>query len=121
EAARLLARKARDGVLDPDTINPSMLGGSLQSAGLPDADVVIRAGGERRLSNFLLWQAAYAEFVFVDKLWPDFDREDLLAALNEYARRDRRFGGISANERARGSLSDEHIDAPISAEAIDAE
>ena len=58
-----------------------MLGGSLQSAGLPDADLVIRAGGERRLSNFLLWQAAYAEFVFVDKLWPDFDREDLLAAL----------------------------------------
>jgi undecaprenyl diphosphate synthase len=121
EAARLLAQKARDGVLDPDTINASMLGGSLQSAGLPDADLVIRAGGERRLSNFLLWQAAYAEFVFVDKLWPDFDREDLLAALNEYARRDRRFGGISANERGRPSLSDEHVDAPISAEAIDAE
>jgi undecaprenyl diphosphate synthase len=121
EAARLLAQKARDGVLDPNTINASMLGGSLQSAGLPDADLVIRAGGERRLSNFLLWQAAYAEFVFVDKLWPDFDREDLLAALNEYARRDRRFGGISANERARSSQSDEHIDAQISAEAIDAE
>jgi undecaprenyl diphosphate synthase len=90
----------RDGVLNADEINPSMLGGSLQSAGLPDADLVIRAGGERRISNFLLWQAAYAEFVFVDKLWPDFDREDLLAALNEFARRDRRFGGISASERS---------------------
>jgi len=121
DAARLLACKVRDGVLNADEINPSMLGGSLQSAGLPDADLVIRAGGERRISNFLLWQAAYAEFVFVDKLWPDFDREDLLAALNEFARRDRRFGGISASERSRGALSDEHVDALISAEAIDAE
>ena len=125
DAARLLARKVRDGVLDPDTITASVLGGSLQSAGLPDADLVIRAGGERRLSNFLLWQAAYAEFVFVDKLWPDFGREDLLAALNEFARRDRRFGGIGATERSRIApppTSDEHLeDDDISAEAIDAE
>jgi undecaprenyl diphosphate synthase len=123
EAVRALARKVRDGALDPDSITPSVLGGSLQSAGLPDADLVIRAGGERRLSNFLLWQAAYAEFVFVDKLWPDFDREDLLAALNEYARRDRRFGGLSASER--GALERTRSVQPssdeISAEAIDAE
>ncbi len=77
-----------------------MLGGSLQSTGLPDADLVIRSGGERRLSNFLLWQSAYAEFVFVDKLWPDFGRDDLLAALEEFARRDRRFGGVPMRRNA---------------------
>jgi len=127
EAARTLARKARDGKLDPESITAAVLGDSLQSAGLPDADLVIRAGGERRLSNFLLWQAAYAELVFVDKLWPDFDRDDLLAALNEFAKRDRRFGGVSAGERgpfewARSlPLSDESADDEISAEAMDAE
>ena len=127
DAARTLAQKVRDGVLDPEAITTSVFGNSLQSAGLPDADLVIRAGGERRLSNFLLWQAAYAEFVFVDKLWPDFGREDLLAALDEFARRDRRFGGISANERsgrewprAAPPQSDE-IDDELPAEAIDAE
>jgi undecaprenyl diphosphate synthase len=128
DAARALARKVREGTLDPETITPSMLGGSLQSAGLPDADVVIRAGGERRLSNFLLWQAAYAEFVFVDKLWPDFGRDDLLAALDEYARRDRRFGGLSAGERGAQERtrsvpppSDEDLADELPAEAIEAE
>jgi undecaprenyl diphosphate synthase len=128
DAARALARKVREGVLDPEAITASVLGGSLQSAGLPDADLVIRAGGERRLSNFLLWQAAYAEFVFTDKLWPDFDREDLLAALNEYARRDRRFGGLSASERSALERtrsvplpSDGGISDDLSAEAIEAE
>ncbi len=100
DAARRLAREAQAGQLDPETITSVIFGSSLQSAGLPDTDLVIRAGGERRLSNFLLWQSAYAELIFVDKLWPDFDRDDLLAALNEYARRDRRFGGIRAGERA---------------------
>ena len=129
EAARALARKVKDGALDPESITAAALGGSLQSAGLPDADLVIRAGGERRLSNFLLWQAAYAEFVFVDKLWPDFDRTDLLAALNEFARRDRRFGGVSGSERGAFEWartpppeSDESVDDDeISAEAMDAE
>ena len=66
-----------------------------------------RSGGERRISNFLLWQAAYAELVFVDKLWPDFGREDLLAALAEFARRDRRFGGVSPSDNAaRAVLTD---------------
>ena len=95
EAARVLARAAAEGRLDPESITPALVGESMQSAGLPDADLVIRSGGERRLSNFLLWQAAYAELVFVDKLWPDFRREDLTAALAEFARRDRRFGGVS--------------------------
>jgi undecaprenyl diphosphate synthase len=129
EAARALARKVRDGSLDPESITAAVLGGSLQSAGLPDADLVIRAGGERRLSNFLLWQAAYAEFVFVDKLWPDFDREDLLAAFEEYAKRDRRFGGVGATdrtalERVRAGLARAELgvsDEALAAEAIDAE
>ncbi len=72
----------------------------MQSAGIPDADLVIRSGGERRLSNFLLWQAAYAELVFTDKLWPDFGAEDLEAALAEFARRERRFGGVPSDGRA---------------------
>lgn len=95
EAARRLAVEAAAGRLDPASVTPDLFGSHLQSAGLPDADLVIRSGGERRLSNFLLWQAAYAELVFADKLWPDFNREDLLAALSEFARRDRRFGGLT--------------------------
>ncbi len=118
DAARRLAREAQAGRLDPDSITAAAFGGSLQSAGLPDADLVIRAGGERRLSNFLLWQSAYAELIFVDKLWPDFDREDLLSAIGEYARRDRRFGGISASERV-GSLSS--AEQPTAKAAVDAE
>ena len=105
EAARVLAREAAAGRLDPERITPEMLGQSMQSAGIPDADLVIRSGGERRLSNFLLWQAAYAEFVFTDKLWPDFGAADLEAALAEFARRERRFGGVSAAERGRADSS----------------
>ena len=94
EAARVLARAAMRGELDPDSISPDLLGRSMQSAGIPDADLVIRSGGERRLSNFLLWQAAYSELVFTEKLWPDFGADDLHAALAEFARRERRFGGV---------------------------
>jgi undecaprenyl diphosphate synthase len=94
EAARRLASAAANGEIDPESITPAMLGNAMQSAGIPDADLVIRSGGERRLSNFLLWQAAYAELVFTDKLWPDFDAADLEAALAEFARRERRFGGV---------------------------
>src|SRR6266699_1815003 len=100
-SARVLAREAAAGRLDPGRITPDLLGQSLQSAGIPDADLVIRSGGERRLSNFLLWQAAYAELVFTDKLWPDFGAADVQAALNEFARRERRFGGVSDGERPR--------------------
>jgi undecaprenyl diphosphate synthase len=100
DAARQLALAAAEGRLDPMSITPEMLGGSLQSAGLPDADLVIRSGGERRLSNFLLWQSAYAELVFVDKLWPEFNRDDLLAAIGEFAKRDRRFGGVTARVKS---------------------
>jgi undecaprenyl diphosphate synthase len=105
EAARVLARAAAAGTLDPECITPGMFGHSMQSAGIPDADLVIRSGGERRLSNFLLWQAAYAEFVFTDKLWPDFGGGDLEAALAEFARRERRFGGVTAMEREQAESS----------------
>jgi len=97
EGARGLARKVAAGELDPESITPDMVGGSLQSAGIPDADLLIRSGGERRLSNFLLWQSAYAELVFLDTLWPDFDRRHLWHACEIYASRDRRFGGAIPN------------------------
>ena len=121
EAARTLARRALSGELVPDTITPDLLGQSLQSTGIPDADLVIRSGGERRLSNFLLWQAAYAELVFTDKLWPDFGAADLEAALAEYAKRERRFGGISANQRDRAdSVLADTAAAALATEVFDA-
>jgi undecaprenyl diphosphate synthase len=105
DAARVIAREAAAGRLDPQNISVETLAATMQSAGLPDADLVIRSGGERRLSNFLLWQAAYAELVFTDKLWPDFGREELVAALEEFARRDRRFGGLANAEAARADAA----------------
>ena len=122
EAVRRLAREAAAGRLDPERITPELLGNSLQSAGIPDTDLLIRSGGERRLSNFLLWQTAYAELVFTDKLWPDFGAADLEAALAEFARRERRFGGIPANERARAEspLAEAQVRA-LAAEVFDAE
>jgi undecaprenyl diphosphate synthase len=122
EAARVLAREAAAGKLDPARITPEMFGQSMQSTGIPDADLVIRSGGERRLSNFLLWQAAYAEFVFTDKLWPDFGAEDLQAALVEFARRERRFGGVPVTERGRAesSLAETALRS-LAAEVFDAE
>jgi undecaprenyl diphosphate synthase len=91
-AARRLAEAARAGALDPATIDDASLGGALFTAGMPDPDVVIRTSGEQRLSNFLLWQSAYAELVFQDVLWPDFGPEHFADALAEFARRERRYG-----------------------------
>ncbi len=89
DAARaLLAARA-----DPNAIDESHFAEHLYTAGQPDVDLIIRTGGDQRTSNFLLWQAAYAEFVFSAKFWPDFTEEDFDAALAEYVRRDRRFGG----------------------------
>ena len=93
EAARRLAIDIRDGRLDARAIGPDELAERLDTAGLPDPDLIIRTSGEMRLSNFLLWQAAYAELLFVDTLWPDFDGDALRTALADYAGRDRRFGG----------------------------
>jgi undecaprenyl diphosphate synthase len=92
EAARAAATAVRDGVLDPAKLDEQVFAGFLATAEMPDPDLIIRTSGERRLSNFLLWQAAYAELVFQDVLWPDFGAEHFAAALAEYARRERRFG-----------------------------
>jgi len=93
-AARELARAAAEGRLDPETITPELLSSRLFTSGLPEPDLVIRTSGERRLSNFLLWQSAYAELLFVDTLWPDFGRQDFLDALNQFSQRERRFGAL---------------------------
>ncbi|MGH6978138.1 MAG: polyprenyl diphosphate synthase, partial [Brevundimonas sp.] len=95
-AARHLAHEVAAGRLDPSAIDEQRLGDALYTAGLPDPDLIIRTSGEQRLSNFLLWQAAYAEFVFVDEHWPDFDEASFVRVLETYSRRDRRFGGIGA-------------------------
>lgn len=92
-AARRLAERVRSGELDPQAIDDELVAGALDTAGLPDPDLVIRTSGEMRLSNFLLWQAAYAELVFTPTLWPDFDEQAFAAALAEFAARQRRFGG----------------------------
>lgn len=93
-AMRALAAEVAAGRLDPAEITPERIGASLDTAGIPDPDLVIRTSGEERLSNFLLWQAAYAELMFIPDFWPDFSRETFLAALSRYAMRERRFGGL---------------------------
>jgi undecaprenyl diphosphate synthase len=95
-AAQELGREVREGRLDPEHITADRLGASLDTAGLPDPDLIIRTSGEQRLSNFLLWQGAYSELVFMPIYWPDFDRAALEAAIDEYHRRERRFGGLVA-------------------------
>jgi undecaprenyl diphosphate synthase len=96
DAASRLARRAANGTLDPELINADVLAGELLTAGMPNPDLIIRTSGESRLSNFMLWQSAYAELYFTDVLWPDFSRADLEAAIAFYADRDRRFGLVSA-------------------------
>jgi undecaprenyl diphosphate synthase len=91
-AARRLAEAVRDGTLDPAQVDEDHVAGALATVGIPDPDLIIRTSGEQRLSNFLLWQGAYAELVFLDVLWPDFNAGHFAAALAEYARRERRFG-----------------------------
>lgn len=93
-AARSLASDAAAGRLDAATIDAAQFTRRLFTADLPDPDVVIRTSGEKRLSNFLLWQSAYAELVFVDKYWPDFGKGDLEDAVNEFQRRERRYGAV---------------------------
>jgi undecaprenyl diphosphate synthase len=100
-AARALAEQVADGTLKPDDITPERFENGLSTHGLPPLDLLIRTSGEHRLSNFLLWEAAYAEFVFQDILWPDYGREALKAALDIYAGRSRRFGGIEAGNVAQ--------------------
>ncbi len=91
-AARLLAEKAASGEISPDDIDEDMFGRHLYTAGTPDPDILIRTSGELRVSNFLPWQLAYTEFVFIDVLWPDFSKQDFDAAISDYLGRDRRYG-----------------------------
>jgi undecaprenyl diphosphate synthase len=95
-AARDLAVAVKQGRLAPESITPDLLGSRLSTEGVPDPDLLIRTSGEQRLSNYLLWQCAYTEFVFVDEYWPDFSRETLQRAIAEYLTRERRFGGLTA-------------------------
>ena len=97
DAARRLAVDVAMGRLDPDEINEDALSARLLTAHLPDPDLIIRTGGEARLSNFLLWQSSYAELVVQDELWPDFDQEALQRALDEYEQRPRRLGGTTSH------------------------
>jgi undecaprenyl diphosphate synthase len=94
EAARRLAQAAAAGEMRPDQITEEVMGRFLFAPDLPDPDLLIRTGGEQRLSNFLLWQAAYTELYFTDVHWPDFQRSHLLEAIKSYQTRDRRFGGV---------------------------
>lgn len=91
-AARRLVQRALDGGLAPADIDERSFEAELDTADLPDPDLILRTSGEQRISNFLIWQSAYSELVFVDKLWPDFGEADLAAAIQEYQSRDRRYG-----------------------------
>ena len=92
-AVRRIAGRAASGEISADSITEDMISAELDTAGYPDPDLLIRTSGEQRISNFLLWQCAYSEFYFTDVLWPDFGEKDLVAALEAYAGRDRRYGG----------------------------
>ena len=94
-AARRIAIDVAAGRLAPDAVDETLFARYLATADIPDPDLVIRTSGEKRISNFLLWQSAYAELVFMDKLWPDFTREDLEQAIREYQARERRYGSTA--------------------------
>lgn len=94
DAARAVAREVKSGAIEPEDIDEELFAQYLYTAGLPDPDLIIRTAGELRLSNFLLYQASYAELYVTDTLWPDFRREGFIAALRDYARRHRRFGAL---------------------------
>jgi undecaprenyl diphosphate synthase len=107
-AARVLAQEAADGRIKVPDIDEALFARRLHTADIPDPDLIIRTSGEQRLSNFMLWQAAYTEFVFLPVHWPDFNRQVFAAALKEFAARERRFGGVPdqygiKNMRAAGA------------------
>ena len=95
-AVQALARKVAEGSMAPEDITPAVIGNHLDTAGLPDPDLLIRTGGEQRISNYLLWQCAYTEFVFLPEFWPEFDAAALARAVDIFRSRDRRFGGLKA-------------------------
>jgi undecaprenyl diphosphate synthase len=95
-AMQVIAHKVAEGKIDPADVTPAVIANHLDTGGLPDPDLLIRTGGEQRISNYLLWQCAYTEFVFLPDYWPDFDAGMLRRAIDEFRERDRRFGGIKA-------------------------
>ncbi len=95
---RRLARDCADGKVEPESIDEKLLEGYLDTHGIPDPDLLIRTSGELRLSNFLMWQLAYTEFYFTDVHWPDFTKEELMKAIEQYNARDRRFGGVKEEQ-----------------------
>ncbi len=95
-AARQLARRAAAGEIAPEAIDETLFSAALDTADIPDPDLLIRTSGEERISNFLLWQCAYAEMVFTQTLWPDFGKDDLVRAISQFRNRDRRYGGLTA-------------------------
>lgn len=97
-AVRKIARDAKDGKLEPESITPEVISSYLDTHDIPDPDLLIRTSGEERLSNFLLWQLAYSEFYFTDVRWPDFTKEELMKAIEQYNSRDRRYGGVEKKE-----------------------
>lgn len=98
EAVRRIAEKLGSGEVSRSSINEDMIAAHLDTAGIPDPDLILRTAGELRLSNFLMWQASYSEFAFVEKYWPDFTREDLGEVLADYASRHRKFGGLEGHD-----------------------
>lgn len=100
DAVRHLADLVRQGKLDPDNIDETTVSDALYTAGMPEPDLLIRTAGEMRVSNFLLWQISYAELYVTEKCWPDFDRTQLIEALHDYAKRERRFGGLLISPRS---------------------
>ncbi|MEE1085654.1 MAG: isoprenyl transferase [Schaedlerella sp.] len=97
-AAKKLGQDIAEGKVNPEEITEDVFSSYLDTAGIPDPDLLIRTSGEQRLSNYLLWQLAYSEFYFTDIPWPDFDKKELEKAIEQYNRRDRRFGGIKEEE-----------------------
>ena len=93
-SVRSIAQKIRSGELDPEAVTEEMISDTLDTAGIPDPDLLIRTGGEQRISNFLLWQTAYSELYFCDVAWPDFNRKELEKAVDAYNHRERRYGGL---------------------------
>ncbi|MFE2427221.1 isoprenyl transferase [Streptomyces sp. NPDC059373] len=106
DAAAAMARDIKSGRLDPSKVNEKTLSKYMYHPDMPDVDLFIRPSGEQRTSNFLIWQSAYAEMVFQEVLWPDFDRRDLWRACLEYASRDRRFGGALPNETEKAKRAE---------------
>ena len=102
-AARKLALRAARGEIDPASITEETISNTMDTSGIPDPDLIIRTSGEQRISNFLMWQAAYSEFVFLECLWPDFNRASFEEALRQYGNRNRRFGKVAVRDLALGS------------------